>query len=717
MSRPSGASGASADARANGENQSAEENRKAGNADLRKDIELLKASLAEGKDTSDLEFASEEIRGLAADLSKRYSKLNTMAKLQSRKIRSASVSLNKAKLEKEQYKSSLNELQKILDLCRVISSSQDLKDILHHLLFLLSEILPSRGCAVFVGGNRTGAIEGATGGTPILSSNFTPQLQQVLAQHFEEGIIRWILNERRVCLIPSFEDRSPDGGVNGDFAVIPLNDNDSNYGFIWIACTIRQEDVTPETTNLIWVLSSHASIAIINCLHRQRMEEKINELKLLTSINALKGDILRQGLPREDGTGNGDPAGANESTAASGSLPAFFREFQRLIARELKLERGYLFMGGADIARLPFPLPMLDGGAFLDHGETRKLLRLSDKEQVRLEAGDFFQSAYPRVSRALGTEGLALLSLSPADGRAAYLLLCLSAEDMQRMPMLQGLLLAVASQARVMAENMDLYDSLLTANRNLTALQWQLVNSGKMAALGQLAGGVAHEINNPLQIMLGRIQMIQLMSDENKPAEGKTKVKDELNLVTEEILRIRDIVRNLLDFSRQGKRETSFAPVSVNDTVQEVLALLRHQLMSNQVEVSLTLEPENSRILGNKNQLKQVFINLMVNAVHAMENRESRVLQLDTRLRDGMVEASVRDTGIGISQENLHRIFEPFFSTKSMGTGLGLSISYGLIKEHKGTIEVESQETRGTCFTIRLPKISEEALGYNLLVG
>jgi two-component system NtrC family sensor kinase len=82
-----------------------------------------------------------------------------------------------------------------------------------------------------------------------------------------------------------------------------------------------------------------------------------------------------------------------------------------------------------------------------------------------------------------------------------------------------------------------------------------------------------------------------------------------------------------------------------------------------------------------------------------------------------MVTASVRDSGVGISQENLSRIFEPFFSTKSMGTGLGLSISYGLIKEHKGTLEVESQEARGTCFTVRLPKISEESMGYSLLVG
>jgi two-component system NtrC family sensor kinase len=215
--------------------------------------------------------------------------------------------------------------------------------------------------------------------------------------------------------------------------------------------------------------------------------------------------------------------------------------------------------------------------------------------------------------------------------------------------------------------------------------------------------------------MLGRIQMIQMMAEEKKPA-GKAKLRDELNLVTEEVLRIRDIVRNLLDFSRQGHQETSFAPVSLNDTLKDVLALLQHQLISSQVEVKLSLDPENSRIMGNKNQLKQVFINLMMNAIHAME-REPRVLEIATKLDDGQVTASVRDSGVGISQENIARIFEPFFSTKSMGTGLGLSISYGLIKEHKGTIEVESQESRGTCFTVRIPKVSESALGYNLLVG
>ncbi|MBW8889857.1 MAG: GAF domain-containing protein [Fibrobacteres bacterium] len=655
-------------------------------SDLLKDIDSLKAGLVEGRDLAELNFDSPEVSALAGALAKRDSR-------ERRRIRAAGASLNKVRIEKDQYKSSLSELQKILDLCRVIASSQDLKDILHHLVFLLSEILPSRGCAVFVGDGGFAS----PGTAPLFASNFTPQLQQILAQHYEEGIIRWILQEKRVCLIPSFEDRPGEGG--GDFAVIPLHDNDRNHGFVWIACTLKQEEVTAETVNLIWVLSSQASIAIMNCLHRERMEEKLNELKLLTSINAL-------GHGREDGM------------EAAGALRAFFREFQKLIARELRLDQGFLLFpdDAASADNDPRP-PPIDGAPFLEHAETRKLLRLAEGEHLRLEAGDFFLTAYPRMAKALASHGLAILSLSPDAGRGAFLLIRLSAEETQRMPALQNLLQAVASQARVVAENIDLYDSLLAANRNLTAMQWQLVHSGKMAAVGQLAGGVAHEINNPLQIMLGRIQMIQIMAGDDKTAADPGKIKEELRLVTDEVLRIRDIVRNLLDFSRQGKREAALTPLSLDDAIKDVLALLRHQLISNQVEVRLSLGgTQGSYVLGNRNQLKQVFINLMMNAIHAME-KEPRVLEIATAERDGMVVATVRDSGVGIAREDQERIFEPFFSTKPMGTGLGLSISYGLIKDHKGTIEVESQQGRGTCFTIRIPRVSDQARGYNLLVG
>ena len=674
-----------------------------------RDIELLKAALAEGRDVADLAFGSHEMADLARDLSKRYSR-------DRRRIRAAGASLSKARLEKEQYKSSLSELQKILDLCRVIASSRDLKDILHHLMFLLSEILPSRGCAVFLGDDRFGAADGSPGAAPLLASNFTPKLQHVLAQHLEEGIIRWILKEKRVCLIPSFDEGSAEGG--GDYAVIPLKDNDRNHGFIWIACTIRQEEVTSETSNLIWVLSSHASIAIMNCLHRRGMEEKLNELKLLTAINDLKGEILRQGASGPRARETGEPG-----TEAAGALRAFYGGFRKLIARELRLEPGFLlFPNGAESeagGEKPEAgaAPALEGAPFAEHPEARKLLRLAEREQVRLEAGDFFRTAYPCVAQALApAAGLALLSLSAADGRGPCLLLPLSPDDLGRLPALQSLLQAVALQARVVAENIGLYDSLIAANRNLTALQWQLVHSGKMAALGQLAGGVAHEINNPLQIMLGRIQMIQMMSEGKEPEADRAKIREELGLVTEEVLRIRDIVRNLLDFSRQGKREAALSPLSLEDTIRDVLALLRHQLISNQVEVRLSLEGTAPNVQGNRNQLKQVFINLMMNAIHAME-KEPRVLEIAAAERDGMVVATVRDSGVGIPREELEHIFEPFFSTKPMGTGLGLSISYGLIKDHKGTIEVESQMGRGACFTIRLPKLDTASQGFHLLVG
>lgn len=685
-----------------------------------RDLEALREGMAAGRGFDQMRFDSPEVAALAKDLLRHYAK-------QDKSLEHASASLSKAKLEKEQYKSSLGELQKILDLCRVISSSEDLKDILHHLVFLLSEILPSRGCAVFVGR------DGTPGTEPVLASNFTPDLRKILAQHVEEGIIRWALAERRVCLIPSF-----DSSEAGGFAAIPLLDNGGEYGFIWIASTIPHDEVTAEIVNLAWVLASHASVAILNCLHRLRMEEKINELRILTSINTLKTDILRQGAPREEGgLGSGSPG--------EGNLPVFFGALLKLISRELRLDRGWLILSnpaasplvpttGSAAAHVPGgangppgtlslqpPHPVLGESAFLDHPETRKILRLADREQVRLEAGDFFATAYPVLSRSLGSEGLAALSLAPLDARpgqggvSAWLLLPLAAADLQRIPMLQNLLLAIVSQARVVAENIGLYDSLLAANRNLTSLQWQLVHSGKMAALGQLAGGVAHEINNPLQIMLGRIQMVQMMAEDKRPG-ARAKVKEETELVTGEILRIRDIVRNLLDFSRQGKRDTAYAPVSLGDTLKDVLALLDHQLRSAQVEVRLDLDAANPRVLGNRNQLKQVFINLMMNAIHAMEGG-TRILEVRTTVREGMAQASIRDTGIGIPEENIPRIFEPFFSTKALGTGLGLSISYGLVKDHKGTMEVESVVDRGACFTIRIPQLADEAMGYNLLVG
>ena len=179
---------------------------------------------------------------------------------------------------------SVSELQKILDLCRVISSAQDLTDILRHLLFLLSEALPSRGGAVFLGR------EGAPASAPVLSSNFTAALQAAHTQHNEEGIIRWALAERRVCLIPSFDEDGP-----GGYAVIPLIDNETAYGYIWLSTTTAQDQATPESVNLVWALCCHASVAILNCLHRRRMEEKINELRILTSIHSLKGKTLPGG--------------------------------------------------------------------------------------------------------------------------------------------------------------------------------------------------------------------------------------------------------------------------------------------------------------------------------------------------------------------------------------------------------------------------------------
>ncbi len=652
------------------------------------DLETLRLGIAKDCNVSTLRIQTGEVAALVRELSSRYSQWNIIRQDQDQLIQNTNVSLSSVKLEKEQFKSSLSELQKVLELCRVISSSSDLKDILHHLLFLLSEVLPTRGCAIFL-------LEGKSiSRHPLLSSHFTPALQKIFDQHWEEGIIDWALQEKRVCLIPSFDEMEA-----GDFAIVPLPNQESSHGFIWIASTVKEENITPEMMNLIWVLSSHASIALLNCLHRRQMQEKINELKLFTSVNKLKEDVLLNAFKPDEAKSLRETHRLN-----------FFHEFLLVLKNELKLSPLLILFQGVNKSEVVTLDVTVSSEAFIRLDETQKLI--NEAQPSFFLMGEDLKNHYPHTQAFFGCEGLWIHSLAWEDSQKLSLWIGLSAEDIERVPILQNLLQAILSQAKMVAENINLYDSLLSANQNLTHMQWQLVHSGKMAALGQLAGGVAHEINNPLQIMLGRLQMGLMMTEDNK-------LKGELNLILEEILRIRDIVKNLLDFSRQGKTESPMSPVSLSEIIKDVVALLHHQIISGHIDVQLRFDNLESRVLGNKNQLKQVLINLFINAMHAMEgtDRSKRVLDLRIQQTGNGVEIRISDTGIGISSENLEKIFEPFFSTKSMGTGLGLSISYGIIQDHKGLITVESRENVGTTFIIQLLKFADAGLNDNMLVG
>ncbi len=235
-------------------------------------------------------------------------------------------------------------------------------------------------------------------------------------------------------------------------------------------------------------------------------------------------------------------------------------------------------------------------------------------------------------------------------------------------------------------------------------LQHKLAHSGKMAAIGTLAGGVAHEINNPLGGILAFTQLVMKELGDTHPSYADLK---EIESAT---LRCKGIVQNLLDFSRQN-RDQKKVPLQLNDVINKVIPLVQVQSKSSGVTMVCSLAENLPLILGDSHKLQQVFLNLMTNAYHAM--KEGGTLTLETTFipKSHRVIAKIQDTGVGIKKENLDKIFDPYFTTKEhgQGTGLGLSISYGIIREHEATIEVYSQEGKGTTFTLAFNALEAKA--------
>ena len=242
-------------------------------------------------------------------------------------------------------------------------------------------------------------------------------------------------------------------------------------------------------------------------------------------------------------------------------------------------------------------------------------------------------------------------------------------------------------------------NQLAQSHKELSATQQQLIQSEKMASVGQLAAGVAHEVNNPLgTILLYSHMILEKLAD-------KDARREELEIIAKEATRCRDIVRGLLDFARQ--RKLQIENINLNDILSEVLTLASKQPSFQKVEISEALEPSLPLISGDPVQLKEVFLNIVSNAGEAMP--EGGKMMVSSRFNNGggNVEVAIRDTGLGIPAENLNKIFMPFFTTKKIGqgTGLGLAIAYGIVKMHRGSIDVESKPNGGTTFVVKLPVV------------
>jgi two-component system NtrC family sensor kinase len=232
----------------------------------------------------------------------------------------------------------------------------------------------------------------------------------------------------------------------------------------------------------------------------------------------------------------------------------------------------------------------------------------------------------------------------------------------------------------------------------LVAMQARVAQSERLASLGMLAAGVAHEVNNPLGGILALTCLTAEDMRDNDPN------RENLEEVIRQTERCRDIVKGLLEFSRQSKSNSEL--VDLNKVLEDTLSLVAKQALFFNISVERDLQPDLPSVMADRSQFQQVFMNILMNAVQAMEERGAIAARSRYLAAENCVEVSISDTGCGIPPEQINRIFDPFFSTKAsgQGTGLGLSIAYGIVTTHRGTISVQSEVGEGSTFTIRMPK-------------
>ncbi|MCC6711905.1 MAG: GAF domain-containing protein [Candidatus Dadabacteria bacterium] len=283
-----------------------------------------------------------------------------------------------------------------------------------------------------------------------------------------------------------------------------------------------------------------------------------------------------------------------------------------------------------------------------------------------------------------------------------------------------NLLRVLANQSAIAIENAlafklveDYAKKLERTNVELKDMQTQLVHAEKMSAIGQLAAGVAHEIRNPLNIIEGARYYLStyMVNEENSETVGEY-----LDYIKQEIDRTNRLIDSLLKFSKA--EPPYFEKVDINSILENVVILVRKQLSDSDVKLSTKLDPGIPLIMADPNQLWQVFINIILNAIQAMPKGGCLAIETSLGYSDSgpaparNVCISFEDTGVGIAKDDISRIFDPFFTKKDMGTGLGLSIAYKIIEKHSGRIIVSSEKDKGTIFTIELP-----ANNLNIKVG
>jgi len=573
-----------------------------------------------------------------------------------------------------------SEQESLVESGRLLTGTLQVSEVLHR----LSELVRSRFGADVV---RILIRDETPGAFRVHAQAGTTRTPTETVEHGEdddEGLIGWIVKHRKLL---AHSDVLPQPSVKStawladeglvSFLGLPLFLESELVGILTIL--YRQRHVfTPEEQALGEALATSASVAIRNARLYEQTQERLRHTETLLVVS--------------------------QDASSTLELSEILRRTTRAMVRTLGADTGGAWLLSEDGSRfvpiVGYHVPKEVLGA-LESASLKSLdPRVSDWRRVDGPVYASRSQEDPRfshpIARLVPHKSILIQPLrwkgESIGGFAIAWLKEYHRFTAEELRLAEG----IARQAAVASENSRLYEGEKQRMAELQRTQAQLIQSTKLAAIGELAANIAHEINNPLTSVLGFASYLAEQVPHGQP------MREELDLIQEEAGRARDIVRDLLHFSRQ--REFIPQITDLNAVLEQTLSMVRRQGALD----AITLHEEYASGLApvevDVPRIKQVFLNLINNAVYVMKDSGGS-LTIRSRANGDMVQVEVTDTGTGIAAEHLDRIFEPFFTTKPevSGTGLGLSVSLGIVQSHGGTIEVQSELGRGSTFTVKLP--------------
>lgn len=575
----------------------------------------------------------------------------------------------------------LRRLAMLNDFALAVSAAQNVDQIARRVFGHLARSFPAEYIALYVPSTDGRLVRGYESHDGKLSSRVMPMAGHAIVPFLRGRILR---------LSSASPEFKPNLAGAAAALVVPLKVRDQVVGLLTLEST-RAGAFTQSDEHLLVVIASHLAGLIEYGRVREDAEARARNLGLIH-------EVVQQVI------GLNDKAEVAQITAD-------------LLSQYFAYDSAAVLFGGADSApptagwggaKSELVRRAWDDGAAASADQTIRSVLASGESLVLNDlhnggqppaAGEWHAGS--ELCVPLKQSGVVLGAIDVRSSRAN----AFSSNDQLAIESLAGVLCTVASSAsqyQQLEETIrQLREAQMEARARLEAQQAaesRLVQAAKLAAVGEMAAGIAHELNNPLTTVTG---FAELILDETPQADGR---RADMEMVLREGLRARGVVRRLLEFARQG--EHTRARCDLNEIVEDVLALMRHYIHTSGVQLELELDKELPWVSVDSNQMKQVFLNLLHNALHAMPTGGTLRIRSELAKRDEKAWAVVRvaDSGIGIEEQDLARIFEPFFTTRGGlgGTGLGLSVTYGIVMDHGGKIEVQSRPGEGSIFSVWL---------------